>query len=197
MKKRIMTDRPSVALLESELRRIREAKRRGAVFRRILSAMTIFSMTSLLTLVFWFPVLQVNGNSMSPALNDGDVLLCVKKTDPRQGHIIAFYHNNKLLIKRVIATAGDTVDIRPDGRVSVNSRVLSEPYIPQLSFGATDITLPCRIPWDHYFVLGDSRPASLDSRSREIGTVPRERILGIAFFRLWPLSRFGPISILA
>ncbi len=193
MKTRVVTSRPSAAVLEWELRRITKNKKIRATFRRVMPVTALLCMAMLLALVFCFPVLQVHGNSMSPALRDGDILLCIKKNETRQGQIIAFYHNNKLLIKRIIATAGDTVDIASGGEVSVNGQALSEPHISRLSLGATDITLPCRVPWDHVFVLGDNRPTSLDSRSSQIGCVPRERILGSVLFRLWPLRRFGPI----
>jgi signal peptidase I len=141
--------------------------------------------------LLWFPILQIHGNSMAPALTEGDLILCIKTDKVSQGQIAAFYHNNKLLVKRVIALAGDTVDIASDGKVYINGNPLSEPYIAELSAGVIDIPLPCRIPWDHAFMLGDNRPTSLDSRSSEIGTVPRERIFAVAVFRLWPLHRMG------
>jgi signal peptidase I len=148
---------------------------------------------AMLASMLWFPILQVYGNSMSPTLRTGDVLLCVKTGNISQGDITAFYHNNKLLIKRIIGKGGDRVEISTDGTVSINDLSVTEPYIVEPDMGQVDISLPCQVPAGCYFVLGDCRATSLDSRSESVGCVPQERILGKVLLRIWPLSRFGTV----
>lgn len=193
MKIQIHHARPTVAMLEAELSRMAYQSRCRAIAGRILSLFLFFTATVILCVTLWFPVLQVCGNSMSPTLRTGDILLCVKTGDLAPGEIAAFYHNNKILVKRVIGSGGDRIGFTETGEVIRNDVLLQEPYILSPSPGAPDIPLPCRVPTDSYFVLGDHRVLSLDSRSSTIGFVPRERMLGKVVLRVWPLHRFGKV----
>lgn len=188
-----LSSRPSVALLEAELIRMDSRQESRLRSQRLLCLLlSIVSLISL-TVTLWFPILEVNGNSMSPTLRDGDVLLCIKTEDIIYGDITLFYHNNKILVKRLIGMGGDKLTLTENGQVSRNDRLLFEDYISVAAVGNTDIPLPCRVPAGSYFLMGDHRKTSLDSRSSSIGCIPQDRILGKAIFRIWPLHRLGSI----
>ena len=194
MKAKLPHPRPSVAVLEEELQRLHRRRRRRKVLRIALSYAVMLISCLLLISILWFPVLQIRGNSMSPTLKNEDVVVCLKTDALSYREIAIFYHNNKLLVKRIIGCSGDTVDIREDGTVIRNGSALSEPYIAEPSAGVQDVPLPCQVPEDCYFAMGDKRATSLDSRSSEIGCIPKERIFGKALLRIWPLYRFGAIQ---
>ena len=139
------------------------------------------------------PVFQIYGSSMAPILQDGDLVLALKESDLKTKDVIAFYYNNKILVKRVIATAGDWVNIDEDGNVSVNGQMLDEPYVYEKALGECDIELPYQVPEGRVFVMGDHRSVSVDSRSAAVGCVSEEQIVGKLRLRLWPLSRFGSL----
>jgi signal peptidase I len=139
------------------------------------------------------PVLRVYGNSMTPNLTNGDIVVLMKSSDFETGDVIAFYYNNKILIKRVIACSGDWVDMDEDGTVSVNGEVLDEPYVSELAYGECDISFPYQVPDNRVFVMGDHRSVSVDSRSSQIGCVSEEQIVGKLEFRVWPFKRLGGI----
>lgn len=184
-------------LKKKMLASIPEAEFRQIQFRMVLQSTvcTIVTIAAAIMLAanLWFPILQVYGNSMSPALHTGDILLCIKTQTLSQGDITAFYHNNKLLIKRVIGCGGDRVEIDSAGTVNVNESAIPEPYIADPAPGQIEIAMPCQVPQESYFVMGDCRATSLDSRSETIGCVPEDRVLGKVLLRIWPLSRFGRI----
>lgn len=140
------------------------------------------------------PVLQITGSSMTPTLHDGQLVVSLKGGSFSQGDVIAFYYNNKILIKRVIAGPGDWVDIDQYGNVSVNDQPLDEPYLTDKALGECDIELPYQVPDGRYFVMGDHRATSVDSRSTTIGCVAEEQVVGNIAFRIWPLTELGPIS---
>lgn len=193
MRTRIAQAYPSAAVVEAELNRLNyQAKCRQLITKTIAITVAYISIIGVST-TLWFPILQIYGNSMSPALQDGDMVLCIKTKEASQGDIITFYHDNKLLVKRVIGLSGDVIAIDNDGTVSVNHLLLDEPYIPESSRGMVTVELPMQVPNDTYFVLGDKRATSLDSRSQEVGCIPKERVLGKVIFRFWPLTRFGPM----
>ena len=139
----------------------------------------------------WLPVLQIYGSSMTPTLQDGEIVFTVKTSDLEHGDVIAFYYNNKILVKRVIAGPGDWVDIQEDGTVSVNDMLLEEPYLVEKAFGDADIELPYQVPEEKFFVMGDHRTTSVDSRHTTVGCVAQEQIVGRIIFRIWPLERVG------
>ena len=142
----------------------------------------------------WLPVLQIYGASMAPTLSDGDILFSVKTADFEPGDIVAFYYNNKILVKRVIARAGDWVDMAEDGVVYVNERELQESYLTEKAFGETNIELPYQVPDGRFFVMGDHRSTSVDSRNTAVGCVAQEQIVGKIIFRVWPFERLGAVA---
>lgn len=148
---------------------------------------------AILVATLWMPMLQITGASMTPTLEDGQFVMAVKTNAFQPGDITAFYYNNKILIKRVIASAGDWVDISEDGTVYVNGVLLEEPYIQEKALGECNIELPYQVPDGKVFVMGDDRPVSLDSRTTAVGPVSKEQVLGKVVFRVWPLNTFGGV----
>ena len=149
---------------------------------------------AVLIATLWLPVLQIYGSSMTPTLQDGEILFSVKTENLETGDIVAFYYNNKILVKRVIAQPGDWVNLDESGTVYVNSVPLEEPYLTEKAVGECDIKLPYQVPDGRIFVMGDHRSTSIDSRSTAVGCVEAEQIVGKIIFRIWPLERIGGIS---
>ena len=192
MKKKSIKERPSVEQLETELSRIKYRQRYQVVLKSTVYTLITVAAVAVLVATLWLPVLQIYGSSMTPTLQDGEIVFSVKTSDLEQGDIIAFYYNNKILVKRVIAGPGDWVDICPEtGNVSVNDMVLEEPYLAEKSYGDADIELPYQVPDGKIFVMGDHRSTSVDSRHTAVGCVAEEQIVGKIVFRVWPLDRFG------
>ena len=165
----------------------------GQTFRGAVLLLVVVAAISVLVATLWMPVLQIYGSSMAPTLEAGQIVVSVKKHQWKTGEIVAFWHGNKLLIKRVIAGPGQWVDINEDGAVTVDGQVLSEPYITELSSGNCDIELPHQVPESHWFLMGDNRETSVDSRSTLIGDISSEQIEGQIIFRIWPLQKAGII----
>lgn len=181
--------RPTAKQIEYELQRV---SRRNEITKTIwdtLSTMIIIAAVVVLILNLWLPVMQVQRSSMSPTLTDGDIMLFTTIGNIKQGNIIAFHHGSQILIKRVIATNGDWVDILEDGSVMVNGNILKEPYVAVQGLGECTVTLPIQVQENQYFVMGDHRLTSLDSRSTDIGLVHTDQIIGKSLFRVWPLFR--------
>lgn len=194
MKKKIDAERPSVELLEAELNRVKYKKRYRTVLKSTVYTLITVAAVAVLVATLWLPVLQIYGSSMTPTLQDGEIIFTVKTSDLEQGDIVAFYYNNKILVKRVIASAGDWVDIDEDGTVYVNSKALDEPYLTEKALGETNIELPYQVPDGKIFVMGDHRATSVDSRNTAVGCVAQEQIVGKIIFRIWPLDRLGGIE---
>lgn len=179
---------PTKEELEKELSREKyKLKYKKIIKSTICTLIIVVAISSLLSTLL-FPVLEIYGSSMSPTLSEGNIVLCIKKTNFKQGDIIAFYYNNKILIKRVIGVPSDWINIDEDGNVYVNNILIEEPYLKDKSYGETNIEYPYQVPEDTYFVLGDSRKSSIDSRNTIIGTVPKENIIGQVIFKLWPIK---------
>lgn len=192
MKKKIMNENPTVEMLEAELNRMKYRQRYRGLLKSTVYTLIAVAAAAILVAMLWLPVLQIYGNSMTPTLRDGEIVFSVKTSDHKQGDVIAFYYNNKILIKRVIAGPGDWVDISPEtGDVSVNSIALDEPYLVEKSFGDADIAFPYQVPDGKIFVMGDHRSTSVDSRHTTVGCVAEEQIVGKIVFRVWPLDRIG------
>lgn len=189
----INVDAPSFSELNKEQQRLRTRKTYQRAFFKTVGVLCVVAAISVLLTTLWMPVLQIYGSSMSPTLEPGDLVLSVKNEKLETGDVVAFYQGNKLLIKRVIATSGQWVDIDNDGVVTVDGQVLDEPYIKELSLGNCDIELPHQVKEAHYFIMGDNRDTSLDSRASVIGDVSEEQIEGKVVFRIWPLNKFGSI----
>ncbi len=177
---------PSFAETAAERERLARQGRFSTTLRSTVAILVVIAAAAILAATLLLSVLQVSGSSMEPALEDGDVAVVLKTSTPSAGDLIAFYYQNKLLLKRVVACPGDVVSIADDGTVSVNGTALEEPYVSTLDAGSTDQTWPIQVPEGCYFVLGDSREISLDSRQTAIGCISSEQILGRILLRLYP-----------
>ncbi len=185
---------PSVEELEEELNRVKYKKRYKKVLRTTVYTLITVAAVAVLVATLWMPVLQIYGTSMSPTLSKGDIAVSTKTGNFSTGDVIAFYYNNKILVKRVIAQSGQWVDIDEQGNVYVNGTVIDEPYIKEKAIGECDIKLPYQVPESKIFVMGDNRSVSVDSRSTTIGCVGEEEIVGKIVFRIWPLSDISVIG---
>ena len=186
--------RPTTAQLEAELSRVKYKRRYHTVLKSTIYSLITVAAVAVLVATLWLPVLQIYGSSMAPTLQDGEIIFTVKTADFEPGDIIAFYYNNKILVKRVICSAGDWLDIDDDGTVYVNDAVLNEPYLTEKALGDTDIELPYQVPDGKIFVMGDHRSTSVDSRNTAVGCVAQEQIVGKIIFRVWPLDRLGSLE---
>jgi len=186
--------RPTVGMLDREITRIERAEAYRKLIRGILVGLTAAAAVIIIVTNLWLAVLQVDGSSMEPSLRMDEIILATRTDRPAKNDVIVFEHNNKTYIKRVIAAGGDRVDIREDGTLAVNGVMLKEPYVSELSIGSCDIDLPFQVPPETYFVLGDNRPASMDSRDSRIGPVGREQVVGKVIFRIWPILRLGAVK---
>lgn len=185
---------PTAELLEAELSRVKYNQRYYVVLKSTVYTLITVAAVAVLVATLWLPVLQIYGSSMTPTLQDGEIVFSVKTADLEQGDIIAFYYNNKILVKRVIAGPGEWVDICPEtGNVFINNALLEEPYLQEKSFGDAEIELPYQVPDGKIFVMGDHRSTSVDSRHTAVGCVAEEQIVGKIVFRVWPLDQFGEL----
>jgi signal peptidase I len=185
---------PTSAQLKGELRHERYKNRYRTVLRSTVFTLVIVAAIAILVATLWLPVLEINGTSMTPTLTDGDIVFTLKTSDFSTGDVLAFYYNNKILIKRVIAGPGDWVDIDEEGNVYVNDELIDEPYLVERALGECDITLPYQVPDSRWFVMGDHRSTSVDSRSTTVGCVAQEQVVGRVLFRVWPLGRLGTVG---
>ncbi len=194
MRKKKQFQAPTSDELQQELKRIQTKRRFRSVIRSTISTLIVVAAIAILVATLWMPVLQTYGSSMTPTLQDGDIVLSLKSSTFECGDMIAFYYNNKILIKRVIAGPADWVNIDSEGTVYINGVPIDEPYIEEKAFGDCDIELPYQVPEARYFVMGDHRSVSIDSRHTSIGCVAEEQIVGKIVFRVWPLSGFGSMD---
>ena len=193
-KRQLSAEFPTVEQLETELAREKYRRRYGKVLRSTLYTLITVAAVAVLVATLWLPVLQIYGSSMTPTLSEGEIVVSWKGSDFQRGDIIAFYYNNKILVKRVIAGPGQWVDIHEDGTVYVDGDQLDEPYLTEKALGDCDIRLPYQVPDGRYFVMGDHRSTSVDSRHSAVGCVAGEQIVGKIAFRIWPLNGFGKVD---
>ena len=179
---------PDVELLKKELDRVNYKTKYRSVLKSTIFMLVVVAAIAVLVATTWLPVLQIYGSSMTPTLNEGEVVVSVKGSSFEQGDLIAFYYGNKILVKRCIATPGQWVDIDEDGNVYVDGNRLNEPYVKEKAFGDCDIKLPYQVPEDRYFCMGDHRETSVDSRNSSVGCIAEEQIIGRIFFRIWPFN---------
>lgn len=194
MKKEKIIKIPASVQLEAELKRIRHKHRYKRVIKSTLYTFITVAAVAVLVATLWMPVLQIYGNSMTPTVIDGDIVISVKENNFQQGDVVAFYYNNKILVKRVIAKAGDWVNLKKDGTVYVNNIEIQEPYVNEKAFGDCNIELPYQVPESRIFVMGDHRSTSIDSRNTDIGCVAEEQIVGKLVYCVWPMESFGKIE---
>ena len=181
---------PSVDLLEGELKRTRYNARYRRTLRTTIFSLLLVVAAAVIIAVLLLPVLQISSGSMENTLVDGDMVISLNNGKYKTGDIIGFYYNNVVLIKRVIATSGDWVDIAEDGTVTVNGVVLDEPYVEEKALGDCNIKLPYQVPQGKCFVLGDNRTESIDSRNTAVGCISNDVVLGKLLARIWPLKSF-------
>jgi signal peptidase I len=184
---------PTVSELEDILEHEKYLARYLRMITQTIFVLITVASVSILIATLVFPVVQIYGTSMTPTLTSGDVVVSVANTSLKRGDIIAFYHNNEVLAKRVIAFSGEWVDIDESGNVYVNSDLLSEPYLTEKAFGNCNIDLPYQVPEGTVFVMGDHRSVSMDSRDSSIGSIPEELIVGKLVFRVWPFTKIGMV----
>lgn len=185
---------PTMNQLETEINREKYRRRYRRVLRSTIYTLITVAAIAVLVATLWMPVLQIYGTSMSPTLIDGDIVVSVKRNTFQSGDIVAFYYNNKILVKRVIAGPGDWVNIDEDGTVYVNDKKLDEPYLAEQALGDCNIELPYQIPENRFFVMGDHRSVSVDSRNTAVGCVAEEQIVGKLVLCIWPFKNFGKIA---
>lgn len=192
--KKNLMEQPSILQLEQEVSRERYKNRYKKVLRSTVYTLVTVAAMAILAATLWLPVLRIYGSSMTPTLNEGELVLSVKGGEIHTGDIIAFYYNNKILVKRVISGPGNWIDIAEDGKVFVNNEPIEEPYITNKALGDCNIELPYQVPDGRYFVMGDHRNVSVDSRNTSIGCISEEQIVGKLVFQIWPLKVFGFID---
>ena len=185
---------PTANQLEAEILREKYNRKYKQVLRSTLYSLIVVAAVAVLIATLAFPVLQISGSSMEPTLNDEEIVVLLKTTNMKKGELCCFSYQNKLLIKRVVGLPGDKINIDTNGNVYVNDELIDEPYITDKAFGECDISFPCYVTDNHYFVLGDHRSTSIDSRSSAIGLVSEEFIVGKIFFRIWPFESAGLVA---
>lgn len=179
---------PTVEALEAELARVKYNNRFRQTLLGTIYVLITVAAVAVLVATLWLPVLRISGTSMSPTLNDGELVVSVKNSSFARGDMVAFYYNNKILIKRVVAMAGEWVNIDPDGNVYINDVLYEEPYLTEKALGQCDLEFPYQVPDGRIFVLGDHRSVSVDSRSKLVGCVAQEQIVGKLVMKIWPMK---------
>lgn len=185
---------PSIEQLETELKRVRHKHEYRRTLRGTVYVLIIVAAIAVLIATMFMPVLQVVGTSMEPTLENGELVLSLKNGKFRRGEVIAFYYNNKILLKRVIGLPGDQIVVKDDGTVLVNGVAADEPYVTEKGLGECDLDFPYQVPDNRIFVLGDHRSTSIDSRSSSVGCVSEDVIVGKVILKLWPLANIGPVQ---
>lgn len=185
---------PTLEQIEKERKRLQYKKKYKRTLKSTIAILLVVAALAILVATLWMPVLRIYGSSMVPTLEDGQIVVTVKSTSFKAGDIVAFYHGNKLLIKRYVAGPSDWFNIDKDGNLFINNKALDEPYIADKSFGETNIKLPYQVPDKKFFMIGDNRSVSIDSRNTVVGCIDEDQIVGKVVFRIWPFKSFGAIN---
>ncbi len=187
-------DKPTVEQLRTAVADEKYKRRYRKTMREVIFSLITAAAISILIATFLMPVFRIYGTSMTPTLSEGELAVAVRTENLKPGDLVAFYYNNKILVKRVIASAGQWVDIDAEGNVYVDGEQLEEPYISEKSLGECDIELPYQVPDERIFVMGDHRSVSVDSRTQAIGSIAQEQIAGKLVFIIWPLPEIGTVK---
>ena len=182
---------PSLTEIQSERKRIRRGTYYRQALRGTVSVLLVVAAVAVLITTLFLPILQISGDSMSPTLEHDEIVVLLKTKKFERGDLIGFYYQGKILLKRVIAVPEDEVAIDADGNVYVNGELLEEPYVTNKGLGDCDLEFPYKVPGTSYFVLGDRRSNSVDSRNSVVGAISRDDIIGKVFIRVWPIPKFG------
>lgn len=182
---------PSLTEIQSERKRIRRKDYYRQALRGTVAVLVVVAAVAVLIATLFLPILQISGDSMSPTLEHNEIVVLLKMKKFERGDLIGFYYQGKILLKRVIALPEDEVAIDADGNVYVNGELLEEPYVIDKGLGDCDLEFPYKVPGTSYFVMGDRRSNSVDSRNSMVGAIPREDVIGKVFIRVWPFSRLG------
>lgn len=185
---------PTLVQVEAERNRLKYQARYSRTLKSTIAALIVVAALAVLVATIWMPVLRIYGSSMSPTINEGEIVLSLKGSSFEYGDVIGLYFGNKLLVKRVIAGPGQWVNIDKDGNVYVDDELLNEPYLIDKAYGDVNIKLPYQVPDGKYFVMGDHRSVSSDSRNTAVGCVADEQIVGKIVYRVWPLKNLGSIE---
>jgi len=191
MKKKQDIQLPEISQLEAELQREKYKKRYRIVLRSTVYTLIVVAAIAVLVAVLFLPVLQIYGSSMTPTLEEGEIVVSIKGTDFEAGDLVVFFLGNKILVKRYIAGPGQWVDIDAEGNVYVDGVLLEEPYLAEKALGDCNIELPYQVPDNRMFCLGDHRTTSVDSRNTAVGCISEEQLVGKIIFRVWPLDKLG------
>lgn len=194
MKPKKMIEMPGLDQMRAELARVKYRSQYHSVLRSTIYVLVVVAAAAVLIATIWMPVLQIYGSSMTPTLEEGEIVVSIKGSDFKPGNLVAFYIGNKILVKRCIAGPGQWVDIDENGNVYVDGEFLEEPYLTEKALGDCNIDLPYQVPDNRYFCMGDHRLTSVDSRTSEIGCIAEEQIVGKIVFRVWPLKKMGVLN---
>ena len=184
---------PETAVIQAAYDKVSYRSRLKQSIVSTTNILIVVAAISILVAMLFLPVLRIYGQSMNATLVSGDLVVSLKGAKFQTGDIVAFYYNNNILVKRVIANSGDWVDIDLEGNVYVNQQKIEEPYLNEKAFGEPDIDFPYQVPDERIFVLGDNRSVSIDSRHNSIGCVTSEQVVGKIVFRIWPLNKIGVV----
>ncbi len=192
--KKSINELPSAKQLEQELNSVRYRRNFVKILGNTIASLLVVAAAATLIAMLFLPFLRVTGSSMTPTLYNDEMIVCSKRSNFKSGDVVAFYYNNKILLKRVIGTSGDFINITEDGTVYLNGEILDEPYVEDKALGECDIPLPYQVPDNRIFVMGDHRSVSVDSRSVSVGCIADEYVIGKVIFRIWPPDKIGTVQ---
>lgn len=185
---------PTPEQVEKAILRERYNTKYRKVLKSTASSLVVVAAVAVLIATLVFPVLQIKGSSMEPTFFDEEIVVLIKSSNLKRGQLCCFSYQNKFLIKRIVGVPGDQINIDEAGFVYVNGEKLEEPYVTDRALGECDVTFPVNVTDNHYFILGDHRSTSIDSRSSVVGLVNHEQVVGRIFFRIWPFDAMGTVG---